>query len=206
MKTGSKFLAGILRIFTAIGALIVFVTVVPVNAWMAHRLAGSIEEPEGEVLIVLSGGKFADGVMAENSLLRSFYAVRAYQHHKFQQIIITGGGAPTPIAESMKEFIVMKGVPKEIVTVETAAQSTRDSAVNLKPMLDRVPGRRVLLTSDYHMFRARRAFEKAGIHVLINPVPDVIKRSESRLRRWQAFQDLALEATKVGYYFSRSWI
>jgi uncharacterized SAM-binding protein YcdF (DUF218 family) len=206
MVARSRVFRELLLIFAALGFLVFFVTVFPVNAWMAHRLAGSIEEPEGEVLIVLSGGKFADGVMAENSLLRSFYAVRAFQHHKFQQIIITGGGAPTPIAESMKEFIVMKGVPKEIVTLETAAQSTRESAVNLKPMLDKIPGTKVLLTSDYHMFRARRAFEKAGIRVLINPVPDVIKRSESRLRRWQAFQDLALEATKVGYYFSRSWI
>jgi uncharacterized SAM-binding protein YcdF (DUF218 family) len=201
-----RILNTIVGLFAALGLLVFAVTVLPINAWLAHKLSGGIEEPSGEVLVVLSGGRFADGLVSENSLLRSYYAVRAVKQRNFHTVIISGGGDPPFIAESMREVLIIKGVPADLVTVETASLSTRESALNLKIILDKLPGDKVLLTSDYHMFRARRAFEKAGIKVLPNPVPDVIKRSGSWRNRWPAFVDLCVEATKIGYYYLRGWI
>jgi uncharacterized SAM-binding protein YcdF (DUF218 family) len=106
----------------------------------------------------------------------------------------------------MREVLIIKGVPPDVVMVETDSLSTRESALNLKKILDKLPGDKVLLTSDYHMFRARRAFEKVGIKILPNPVPDVIKRSVSWRSRWPAFLDLGLEASKIGYYYYKGWI
>jgi uncharacterized SAM-binding protein YcdF (DUF218 family) len=97
-------------------------------------------------------------------------------------------------------------VPRGIILVEPRAVSTRESALFLRPMLQGPPGRVVLLSSDYHMFRATRAFHKAGIDVLPRPIPDACKRAMSWDRRWDAFQDLVIETTKIGYYFLRGWI
>jgi uncharacterized SAM-binding protein YcdF (DUF218 family) len=201
-----KILNTILGFFAALGLLVFAVTVLPVNSWLAHKLAGSIEEPKGDVLIVLTGGRFADGLVSENSLLRSYYAVRAVKQRSFHTVIISGGGDPPPTSESMREILILKGVPADMVTIETASLSTRESALNLKIILDKLPGDKVLLTSDYHMFRARRVFEKAGIKILPNPVPDVIKRSVSMRNRWPAFLDLGIEAIKIGYYYIKGWI
>lgn len=44
-------------------------------------------------------------------------------------------------------------------------------------LLEAEPRPVVLLTSDYHMFRARRMFEKAGLKVVPMPIPDGLKRA-----------------------------
>jgi uncharacterized SAM-binding protein YcdF (DUF218 family) len=54
----------------------------------------------------------------------------------------------------------------------------------------------VILTSDYHCWRARRVFERLGIHVRVIPVPDVGKRSSSKVYRWQGFFTLLDEFGK----------
>ena len=67
-------------------------------------------------------------------------------------------------------------------------------------------GRKVLLTSDYHMFRACRAFRKAGLEVAPRPFPDAGKRAANWLGRWPAFLDEVVETLKIGYYFVRGAI
>ena len=64
----------------------------------------------------------------------------------------------------------------------------------------------MLLTSDYHMFRAHRAFKKAGLEVLPKPFPDARKRASEWTGRWPAFLDLVEETLKIGYYYARGWI
>jgi uncharacterized SAM-binding protein YcdF (DUF218 family) len=84
--------------------------------------------------------------------------------------------------------------------------STHENALRVAELLARVPGRKILLTSDYHMFRAYRAFKKSGLDVLPRPFPDVRKRADGWTGRWPAFLDLILETTKIGYYRVRGWI
>ena len=73
-------------------------------------------------------------------------------------------------------------------------------------MLAQTPGRKVLLTSDYHMFRAAQALRKAGVTVIPRPIPDASKRAGSWNLRWEVVQDLMIETTKIGYYWLRGWI
>jgi uncharacterized SAM-binding protein YcdF (DUF218 family) len=203
----SKTVKIFLRCMTALGLLVLLVTISPVSAWLAGPMSGDWNDPKGDILIVLTGGSFDDGVMSESSLLRSAYAARAYKDG-FHSIIISGGSpnGATPIAKAMADMLVLQGVPREVITLETASLSTRDSAVNLKLLLDHSHGTKVLLTSDYHMFRARRSLQKAGLDVLPRPVPDVIKRSNGIFDRWPSFLELVKEWVKIGYYFGRGWI
>ncbi len=189
------------------GFLVFFVTLTPIDDWWASRLEGSSFESSGEALIVLGGSMFGDGTMGWSSYLRSMYAVRTYSAGGFHHVIVTGGSKiGPPVAKAMRDFIVCQGVPSEVTEVETASLSTRQNAFYVKELLHNLPGPKVLLTSDYHMFRARRVFAKLGVQVLPLPVPDARKRAASWLGRWPAFIDLVQETGKIGYYRLRGWI
>jgi uncharacterized SAM-binding protein YcdF (DUF218 family) len=122
-------------------------------------------------------------------------------------VIVSGeGGASFPGNEAMKVFLESGGIPEGAILADTQSLSTRESALNLARIVPQMPGRKILLTSDYHMFRAVRALRKAGVTIIPRPIPDAIKRAGSWNLRWQVFQDLLIETSKIAYYWGRGWI
>jgi uncharacterized SAM-binding protein YcdF (DUF218 family) len=97
-------------------------------------------------------------------------------------------------------------VPGGAIAVETESSSTRENALRTAELLRGETGRSVLLTSDFHMYRAYRCFRRAGLDVVAWPVPDALKRSTRWYRRWTAFVDLSAETAKVGYYWWKGWL
>jgi uncharacterized SAM-binding protein YcdF (DUF218 family) len=196
-----------IRFLASLGALVLLVCATPLASWWATRLAGPWDDPKGDVLIVLGGSLLDPGLMGTNSYWRSVYALRAWQGGGFHDIFITGGSDPrSPISTLIADFLKSQGVAAAAIHVETRSNSTHENAIYSKPLLDRIPGTKVLLTSDYHMYRAHRVFEKAGIHVLPRPFPDARKRGSSWIGRWPAFYDVSLETLKIVYYRWKNWI
>ena len=196
-------------ILVAFGLLFLIVTLTPVNMWWARILEGQGYEENGDVLVVLSGSMELDGSMGWSSFLRTTYAARSFKGGGFKEVVVSGGSAgeaKTPVSVAMGQYLKFQGVPSEAIHLETMSRSTRENALDSAPLLKTLPGRIVLTTSDYHMFRARRAFARAGIEVSPLPIPDVIKRSGQSRARWSAFLDLCEETVKVGYYWARGWI
>jgi uncharacterized SAM-binding protein YcdF (DUF218 family) len=188
--------------FGLLTAVVVFTPLTVLwGGWLAHPWLDS----KGDILIVLGGASVED-FLGENSYWRSLYAVRYYRAGGIKRIYLTGGPPERPVAESMRRFLLASGVPADVIRTETASESTRENALRLAPLLERDPGRPVLLTSDYHMWRARRVFQRAGIQVLPLPVPDVRKRGQTIRGRWGAFCDLLSESGKLIYYYSKGWI
>jgi len=147
-----------------LGLLVVLVTVTPLVSWWAGVLAGPWEDPNGDDLIVLGGSLLGDGVMGQSSYWRSTYAVLAWGEGTFHRVVVSGGGpAGNSIAEPMRDFLECRGVHRAAIQIETRARSTHENALYVAELLAGVPGRKVLLTSDYHMFRAHRAFKNAGL-------------------------------------------
>jgi uncharacterized SAM-binding protein YcdF (DUF218 family) len=191
----------------SLGLLVVLVTVTPLISWWAGVLAGPWEDPDGDVLIVLGGSLLGDGVMGQTSYWRSTYTVLAWGEGTFRRVVVSGGGAAgNSIAKPMRDFLECRGVPRTAIEIETESRNTHENALYVAELLADVPGRKVLLTSDYHMFRAHRAFKKAGLEVLPRPFPDARKRASEWTGRWPAFLDLAKETLKIGYYYARGWI
>jgi uncharacterized SAM-binding protein YcdF (DUF218 family) len=186
----------------AVGLVWTVATVTPLDFRWATWLAGPRDDPTGDVLIVLAGSVLDDGTIGESSYWRSVYAVRAFHEGGFRTVVLCGRNA----AVAMREFLECQGVPRSAIQVENRSRSTRENALFAREVLTDEPGRKVLLTSDYHMFRAHRVFRKAGIEVLPRPFPDVRKRAGSWRARWPAFLDLVEETIKIGYYFARGWI
>ncbi len=67
-------------------------------------------------------------------------------------------------------------------------------------------GNKVLLTSDYNMYRASNCFRHEGLDVVPRPFPDVLKRERWLKFRWQGFLMVSDEWVKIGYYKFRGWI
>jgi uncharacterized SAM-binding protein YcdF (DUF218 family) len=204
MRTAARWIT---RALAAIGFLFVLVTVTPIDDWWIKSLAGPWNDPKGDVLIVLGGDSIKD-VIGWSSYWRSVYAVRAWREGGWRVVLISGGstGGEEPAAERMGEFMMSQGIPVSVIRVETESHSTRENALKSKLILDKLAGRKVLMTSDYHMFRATHAFRKAGIEIEPRPLPDAAKQIGTWRNRWPVFLELCGETVKTGYYFARGWI
>jgi len=194
------------KLLAIVGLVVVLVMGTPVDKWWAKAYRGEGYYSQGEVLIVLGGSEFSDGTMGWSSYLRSEYAVRNFKAGGFRTVVVTGGPVNLPVAAPMADWMRCHGVPAADIRLETASHSTRENALFTRDLLKSMAGRKVLLTSDYHMFRARRVFAKLGIDLLPQPIPDALKRTSSLVSRWAVFCELSLETGKIGYYWLRGWI
>jgi uncharacterized SAM-binding protein YcdF (DUF218 family) len=185
-----------------LGALVIVVTATPVVKWPARALAGDWKSPAGGVLIVLGGGTVSGKALNLSSYWRALYGVLVWRGGGFREVVVSGGG----VAPLMRDFMTAYGVPEGAIRMEDRSLSTRENALYVKQLLQGTPGPYVLLTSDYHMFRAERAFRKAGLPVEPCPFPDALKSAESWRGRWPAFLQVALESVKIGYYYAHRWI
>jgi uncharacterized SAM-binding protein YcdF (DUF218 family) len=195
------------RALALLGLFVVLVTLTPVDIWWATFLAGPWNDPHGDILIVLGGSVIDGGNMGVSTYWRSVYANMAWKEGGFKEIVVSGGGQEgQSVAKGMRDFLVSQGVPTDKILLETKSHSTRENALFVKELLHGASGSKVLLTSDYHMFRATRAFQKVGLDVLPRPFPDARKSSQNLLNRWGTFLTLAQESAKIVYYRIRGWI
>jgi uncharacterized SAM-binding protein YcdF (DUF218 family) len=190
----------------SLGLLVVVVTATPIVPWWAARLAGPWTDARGDTLIIFSGSVLGNGMIGESSYWRSIYGALAYREGGFTEVVVSGGGKPLPIAVSIADYLVSQGVPRERIQLETQSRTTHENALYTAKLLGGTGGRKVLLTSEYHMYRAYRACSKIGLAVTPRPLPDAIKRGSHVLGRWPAFLDLVVESGKIAYYWLRGWI
>lgn len=190
-----------------LGALLLIATVTPLNSWWIGWLADNWEAPRGEVMVVLGGDSIDDRTLGEMSFWRCVYAVWLWREGHFREVIISGGHdqGQAAIAEPMRMYLTAHGVPNDVIRMDSTSHSTRENALHVVAML--TPGTKpVLVTSDFHMFRARRVFRKAGVEVAGFPVPDAIKRNNNWRMRWVIFLGLAEESAKNAWYRWQGWM
>ncbi len=196
-----------ITLLAAVGALFLLATLTPVDTWWATALSCDWNSPAGDVLIVLGGSTLDYGLVGGSTYWRGVYAVLCYKQAHYRQIVVSGGPpGENSSASALRSFLIGQGVPESIIQVETASGSTRENALFTAELLKNTPGRKLLLTSDFHTYRASRAFRKAGIEVFTLPFPDVLKRKNQWRGRWPAFLDLVDETFKIGYDRARGWI
>src|SRR5581483_12012566 len=129
------------------------------------------------------------------------YALLAWENGGYKTIVISGEASP-----SIRNFLVAEGIPASAIVLDPQSATTRENAIDTARLLQGIPGSRVLLTSDFHMYRAERLFRRAGVHVTPYPAPDVMKLSEHWNGRISGFQTMSIETAKILYYRIRGWI
>jgi uncharacterized SAM-binding protein YcdF (DUF218 family) len=201
-----------IRILRAIvlsaGALLLVVTFTPLVPWAARPLAHHWTDVDHGVLIVLSGSTIAysgsppQPLIGVDTYWRTIHAIHVWRSGHFQTILLSGAD----MAETVKPLLILNGIPESAILVENRAMSTHENALFSKPVLASLPGPYVLLTSDYHMFRAARCFAHEGIRVETLPAPDLFKRAGDRIERWPLFFELLREYVSIAYYRFHGWI
>jgi len=201
MTTARQLGRWLTRLLAAFGFITVLVISTPIVGWWASVYSGPIEQPKGDVLILLSAAADDRGGISYSSFWRARQALFAWQTGGFKRIVISGGGGP-----GILNFLVAYGVPREAILAEWRSTSTRENAFETGRLIYGMPGKKVLLTSDFHMYRAVRVFRTLGIEVLCMPAPDVLQAAEHWNGRFPAFQTMLVESGKIAYYRLRGWM
>jgi uncharacterized SAM-binding protein YcdF (DUF218 family) len=190
-----------------IGLLFLLVTFSPFVSWYAATLARPWDDYRGDILVVLSGpapnmGTGNVPIMDPGTYWRCFMAVLYDREHPYSQIVVSGRDS----APGMRDFLVFNGIAPDRIRLEDRATNTHENAAFTAAMLAASQGHIVLLTSDSHMFRARRCFAKEGLKVAASAVPDIVKRAQDYGSRTRLFLDEVRETASIIYYWYRGWI
>jgi uncharacterized SAM-binding protein YcdF (DUF218 family) len=128
------------------------------------------------------------------------------------RLLVLTGGEPWPgdSAASLRARALREGVPSDRIRLEDRSTDTRESLVNVAPILrDEAVKTLVLVTSPYHQRRAFLAARRAlpGLRIINRPVrtrpwPPVRPWWRDAGTRRLVFQEYA----KLVYYGLRGWI
>jgi uncharacterized SAM-binding protein YcdF (DUF218 family) len=107
---------------------------------------------------------------------RLLHTVQLYKTGKLKKILITGGsgrvtGEIISEAPEMKKVFLLCGVPESVLLVEPNSRNTRENALFSKKLIDSlgITGKKLLITSAFHMPRSKGCFDKVGLETDIFP-------------------------------------
>lgn len=101
---------------------------------------------------------------------RFFGGLDLFKAGKAQELVFTGAKMPWEKAkktegEILKEYAISKNIPSKRIYVTKNVGNTAEEAVAVKELIS--PRKRIILvTSAYHMYRAKKLFEKQGFFVI----------------------------------------
>lgn len=152
--------------------LIIFIISVPIAILpliygFQHNRMQEIETIDWESIdsIIVLGNKLNKGKLSEDGVLRMDRLILCLGEHtnSSAKIVLSGGGGE---AEAMKQYLEDK-VEKINIECESDSKTTFE---NLKNTANKVSGKTVVITSDYHVFRTHIILKKLGLNYEIAPV------------------------------------
>jgi len=178
-------LAGFLRkrrlpyLLSLSGALSMYlISIEPFKDLLFYPLERGFPVPErvkGDVIVILGGGAYNSGYLKASSYKRLITGFLLHRQSG-KPLILSGGAAlgSIPEAKVMKELLVRFGVRKEDIHADLRSRDTRENALYVKELCRKLGCTKItLVTSAFHMFRAKRVFEKVGFKV--QPYPTDFK-------------------------------
>lgn len=121
----------------------------------------------GDVIIVLGARVSEDGRPTPALARRLDLALSLYNEGYAGAIITTGArGSDEPVEEAfaMRDYLLEKGVPEAAILPEPGSFSTQENLENAKAiMAENGMETAIIVTSDYHVWRALSMAERLGI-------------------------------------------
>ncbi len=167
-------------IYISIGLLYIISTPIFSNNFFKLVEGSEYRKPisyidSAEAIVVLSGmlqiNEVGDNTYVEwGDPDRFFGGIALFKAGKAQKLVFTGGKMPwdktkKTEGEVLNEFAISSGIPSEKIFVTKDVENTADEAVAVKELIS--PNKRIILvTSAYHMYRAKRLFENQGFEVI----------------------------------------
>ena len=146
-------------------------------AAIIHHTGTRDESLRSDVIIVLGAALTRDGKPYKALIRRSEHAAELWKSGRAAAILCTGGigphlQIPRSEADGCREILMRDGVPRSAILLEDTSESTEQQALEARRIMA-VHGWKVatLVSDSYHMFRARYIARRAGLDVVLSPVP-----------------------------------
>ena len=167
-------------IYTAIGVLYMISTPIFSNNFFKLVEGSEYRKPisaidSADAIVVLSGmleiNEVGDSTYIEwGDPDRFFGGIALFKVCKAQKLVFTGGKMPWNKSKKtegdvLKEYAISNGISSEKIFVTKDVENTADEAVAVKELISQSK-RIILVTSAYHMYRAKMLFEKQGFEVI----------------------------------------
>ena len=167
-------------IYIAIGVLYILSTPIFSNNFFKLVERNEYRKPisaidSADAIVVLSGmlqiNEVGDSTYIEwGDPDRFFGGIALFKAGKAQKLVFTGGKMPWDKAkktegEVLKKYAISNGIPSEKIFITKDVENTADEAVAVKELIS--PSKKIILvTSAYHMYRAKKLFENQGLIVV----------------------------------------
>ncbi len=167
-----RFFVKYISLFSAL--FLYAISIEPVKDLLLIPLEDAYKRPKylkGDIVVVLGGGTYNRGDLKSDAMKR---LITAFVLHKRTglPIILSGGSALNNLPESsiMKQFLLELGVNESLILTDKRSRDTVENAFYVKKLCEKIGCKSIILvTSAYHMYRAVRTFEKAGLVVVPYP-------------------------------------
>jgi len=151
-----------------------------------------------DVIVVLGGGK-------EGTARRTRHAAALYAPGYAPALLCTGSAtasAPYTEAEWCARIAQAHGVPAAAIALDTVSRSTEENAREAAGIMQaRGWQTAVLVSDDFHLWRAVWMFRRAGVQVWPSPA----QVTTGPLARGEKAYSVAREVAAVGCYLSDTW-
>ncbi len=139
--------------------------------------------------------------LANCSLQRMVEALRIYQLHPEARIITSGYAGHNPVsnAETVKQSLILLGVPAQKIISENFPKDTEEEAELISP---RVQGTKVvLITNADHMPRSINYFQSQGVYPIAAPTGYWVKNPDGS-KNWPHYLPSAnkLNQSTIAWY------
>ena len=167
-------------IYIAIGVLYIISTPIFSNNFFKLVEGNEYRKPisaidSADAIVVLSGMLEINEVEDSSYIEwgepdRFFGGIDLFKAGKANKLVFTGGKMPwdkvqKTEGEVLKEYAIKTGIPQENILITKDVENTADEAKVVKQLIGSQK-KIILVTSAFHMYRARRLFEKQGFNVV----------------------------------------
>ncbi len=158
-----------------------------------QRIAESSASTADAIVVLSSGGLHTapgkENIIEWKDPDRFFAGITLFKMRKAPQLFFTGGATPYEKTSKdegtlYKEYAIRLGLPSAAIKTTGRVINTAQEAIEIKRMLNKnkSPSTIILVTSAFHMQRAKKQFERQGLFVY--PFPVDFK--SSHLSPWQS--------------------
>ena len=166
-------------IYIAIGVLYIISTPIFSNNFFKLVEGNEYRKPisaidSADAIVVLSGmleiNEMGDSTYIEwGDPDRFFAGIDLFKASKAKKLVFTGGKMPwdnvqKTEGEVLKEYAIKNGIPQENILITKDVENTADEAKAVKELIGSQK-KIILVTSAFHMYRAKKLFEKQGFNV-----------------------------------------
>jgi uncharacterized SAM-binding protein YcdF (DUF218 family) len=157
-----------------------------------------------DVIVILGSGARRDGTPSFAYLRRIRHAVALYERGYAPYLLCTGGATqwmPISEGESCANYLRGIGIPPEDVLVDNLSMSTEENAIEAAHIMrERGFDTAVLVSDNFHLFRAELLFRAEGITVYPSPA----QSTSGALSAFTAVRLTYREVLALGWYAAKT--